>query len=304
MTAAASHLNLDSSGHPDIETIAEYVEDLLAPQAAAELSAHLTGCPACRESREALDEIRSLLGETEVPSIPEDVALRIDAALAAEAAAPSAGVHQADSPPRALAAPGATPRGSVGPSGARRGDSQGRRARRLRRAALGMASLAACGLIITAVLNTHTTESSSGARGAAAGGFSGAAGGAGPRFTAFSQSGFTQQIQTLLTPPAGQSNEPQIQGGGQHPESVSTRSAGEPVAVTAPGCVLASVDRPGSRPTSVFLGTYQNIEVYALVYPAAGDPAHAVQAYLVDAACTTPAGHTTPVLLSRTVPRP
>jgi len=303
MTAAASHLNLDSSGHPDIETIAEYVEDLLAPEATAELSAHLTGCPACRESREALEEIRSLLGETEVPSIPEDVALRIDAALAAEAAVPSAGVHQADGPRRALPAPGAAPRGSVGPfRAAGPGDSR-RRARRLRRAALGMASLAACGLIITAVLNTHTTESSS-AKGAAAGGFSRAASGAGPRFTAFSQAGFTQQIQTLLAPPADQSNEPQIQGDGQHPESASTRSTGEPVAVTAPGCVLASVDRPGSRPTSVFLGTYQNIEVYALVYPAAGNPAHAVQAYLVDAACTTPAGHTTPVLLSQTVPRP
>ena len=90
MTAAASHLSLDSSGHPDIETISEYVEDLLAPQAAAELSAHLTGCADCRESRDTLDEIRALLGQTEVLPIPDDIAQRIDAALADAADADAA----------------------------------------------------------------------------------------------------------------------------------------------------------------------------------------------------------------------
>lgn len=315
MTAAASHLNLDSSGHPDIEAISDYVEDLLAPQAAAELTAHLTGCAECRESRDALDEIRALLGQTEFPSLPGDIALRIDAALAAEAEAgltpttaptPATGTEPAQTAPetaRRTMAPPRSPKAAAGPSRpAGRGPDR-QRGRLLRRAALGVAAFAACGLIITAVAHSHGGLSSGSSKSAALGG-SAAGPAAGTRFTAFSEAGFTQQIQQLLSAPASQSSEPGAQGTGQQPFTVSNGPSEARGTLTAPSCVLAAVDRPGQQPLTVSLGSYQGAEVYALVYPDAADPAHSVNAFLVNASCVTAPGQNTPLLLSRTVPRP
>ena len=309
MTAAASHLNLDSSGHPDIEAISDYVEELLAPQATAELTAHLSDCAECRESRDALDEIRSLLGRTEVPSLPGDIALRIDAALAAEAEAgptSSTAAEPAQAAPEEAhrtMAPPPPPRAAAGPSRPAGSGPGRKRGQRLRRAALGAAALAACGLIITAVADSHGGLSAGPSKSAA---LSTAAAGpaAGTRLTAFSEAGFTQQIQQLLSAPLSQSNRPQAQGPGQQPYAVSPRSTPAQSTPTAPSCVLAAVNRPGRQPLAVSLGSYQGTEVYALVYPDAADPAHSVSAFLVNADCVTSAGHPTPLMLSRTVPRP
>jgi Putative zinc-finger len=326
MTAEASHLSLDSSGHPDIETLSEYVEELLTPQAAAELAAHLTSCADCRESRDTLDEIRALLGQTEFPPIPDDVALRIDAALAAEAdharadaAKPAQAALRTSEAATARPAARTSPGGSAGPSSpahpARPGGAGPGRARlrRLRQAALGVAALAACGLVVTAALHIHPNVSSASRSDSAAVPKSGGADqGNGTRFTAFSRTGFPQQIQSLLAAPGAA--QPQAQSGGQAAargtgKGTSGGTAGAAsgpetgAAAGVPSCVLAAVPHQGEPLLAATLGSYQGDQVYALVYPDPTDPAHAVEAFLVDFDCATPAGHDGPVLLSGTVPR-
>lgn len=74
----------DAQGHPSVETLSEYAEDLLYPEPAAEVRAHLHDCTACTDTRDALREIRALLGRDPAPRLPSEVAGRIDAALAAE----------------------------------------------------------------------------------------------------------------------------------------------------------------------------------------------------------------------------
>lgn len=77
--------------HPDVELLAEHAEELLSPEQSAELTEHLTTCADCRETYAALSELTALLGDEPAPGpMPEDVAARIDAALAAEREQPTA----------------------------------------------------------------------------------------------------------------------------------------------------------------------------------------------------------------------
>ncbi|MFJ8431799.1 zf-HC2 domain-containing protein [Kitasatospora sp. NPDC094019] len=93
--------------HPSVDELADLAEDLLDPAGAEALREHLAGCADCRETVDALTEVRTLLGGTEPPALPADVAARIDAALAAEAAtAVPAASGPAATP---TAAPTATP---------------------------------------------------------------------------------------------------------------------------------------------------------------------------------------------------
>ncbi|MBC3843342.1 hypothetical protein GXW82_33430 [Streptacidiphilus sp. 4-A2] len=93
-----------------------------------------------------------------------------------------------------------------------------------------------------------------------------------------------------------------IQSDGEHSAGASA-GAGTAQA-TVPDCVLTAVARPGQQPIAVSSGSYQSTDVYALIYPDGSDPAHDVDAYLVAADCTAPAGHASAVLVDRTVPRP
>ncbi|MGW2400228.1 zf-HC2 domain-containing protein [Kitasatospora sp. NPDC001664] len=74
--------------HPDVDLLADLAEGLTDPAPAAELRAHLAGCPECTDTLAALDEVSELLGSLPTEELPADVAGRLDAALAAEAAAP------------------------------------------------------------------------------------------------------------------------------------------------------------------------------------------------------------------------
>ncbi|WP_042374311.1 anti-sigma factor family protein [Streptacidiphilus neutrinimicus] len=70
--------------HPDVELLAEHAEELLTDEQSAELTAHLATCAECRETYDALVELSALLGDEPAPGpMPDDVAARIDAALAA-----------------------------------------------------------------------------------------------------------------------------------------------------------------------------------------------------------------------------
>ncbi|MFB8756474.1 anti-sigma factor family protein [Streptomyces nigra] len=87
------------AGHPDVTEISDLTEGLLSPSRAADIQRHLEDCELCADVHDSLEEIRGLLGSVPVPSrMPDDVAERIDAALAAESSARSTAPGDSTSP--------------------------------------------------------------------------------------------------------------------------------------------------------------------------------------------------------------
>lgn len=76
----------DTAGHPDVAELSDLTEGLLPPTRTADVRQHLADCVLCADVYDSLEEIRGLLGTLPGPTrMPDDVAGRIDAALAAEA---------------------------------------------------------------------------------------------------------------------------------------------------------------------------------------------------------------------------
>ena len=76
----------DTAGHPDVAEISDLTEGLLPPSRTTDVRRHLDECELCADVHASLEEIRGLLGTMPgPPRMPDDVASRIDAALAAEA---------------------------------------------------------------------------------------------------------------------------------------------------------------------------------------------------------------------------
>ncbi|NSC22717.1 hypothetical protein FM076_16670 [Streptomyces albus subsp. chlorinus] len=72
--------------HPDVADISALDEGVLPAEREPDVRAHLAECALCGDVRASLEEIRATLGALPGPvRMPEDVADRIDAALAAEA---------------------------------------------------------------------------------------------------------------------------------------------------------------------------------------------------------------------------
>lgn len=75
----------DMTGHPDVAEIADLAEGLLPTTRTTEVRQHLESCELCADVYASLTEIQGLLGTLPAPApMPDDVAARIDAALAAE----------------------------------------------------------------------------------------------------------------------------------------------------------------------------------------------------------------------------
>ncbi|MDX3690446.1 hypothetical protein PV726_08950 [Streptomyces europaeiscabiei] len=76
----------DTAEHPEVAEISDLSEGLLPPSRTTDVRQHLDECPLCADVYASLEEIRGLLGTLPgPPRMPDDVAGRIDAALAAEA---------------------------------------------------------------------------------------------------------------------------------------------------------------------------------------------------------------------------
>jgi hypothetical protein len=76
-----------NSAHLEYETLADLAEGLLDDALAASAAEHLADCGLCRERSAELTEVSRLLAESPVPPMPEALAARIDAAVAAESMA-------------------------------------------------------------------------------------------------------------------------------------------------------------------------------------------------------------------------
>lgn len=84
----------DTAEHPEITEISELAEGLLPPTRTTDVQQHLDGCALCADVLASLEEIRGTLGAvSDPPRMPEEIASRIDAALAFEGAVNRAPFH-------------------------------------------------------------------------------------------------------------------------------------------------------------------------------------------------------------------
>ncbi|TDE21396.1 zf-HC2 domain-containing protein [Actinomadura sp. 6K520] len=70
--------------HLDYDVLADLAEGLLEDDEAASVSAHLDTCADCRDLSADLADVSRILAEAPVPSMPAELAERIDTAIAAE----------------------------------------------------------------------------------------------------------------------------------------------------------------------------------------------------------------------------
>jgi negative regulator of sigma E activity len=77
----------DLTRHPDVLDLAEYAEGLLDPDRHAAVDHHVRDCLDCTQVLADLDELPGALAQAPMPPMPDDVAARIDQAIAAESTA-------------------------------------------------------------------------------------------------------------------------------------------------------------------------------------------------------------------------
>ncbi|MGW3738534.1 anti-sigma factor family protein [Streptomyces sp. NPDC005148] len=322
----------DTTQHPDVSEISDLTEGLLSPSRTAEVRRHVDECDICGEVLVSLEEIRGLLGAMPAPErMPDDIADRIDAALAAEPPASDAAAdvsretqavvehgqeagdqetesqetRSRETQPTLADRPAGHPRATTGP---------GRRpAQRRRRIVLGTALGAA--MVGVSVLMLHTVQNSADSAGAskataADSGVSTPKGG----MNAFSGSLLSRRVEALLnstgTPASGESDDkraPSVEMQST-PETESSRSPSPKTplrtpAVTVPTCIQQGIGRRTAA-LAIEEGTFEGTHAYLVVLPHQTD-ATLVQAYVMDAGCvdSDPTG-TGKLLLTHAYARP
>jgi hypothetical protein len=322
----------DTAGHPDVDELSDLTEGLLPPSRAADIRRHLNGCALCADVHASLSEIRELLGTLPGPShMPDDVATRIDAALAAEAllearddlspsgegvdvsretsvpagASVSSVSRETSSTQSALSTPAPSAR-PAGHGRAATGPGRTNRASRRRRTVVlsGVVTAAALGLggLLTQVLDD--------------GGEKDVASATAPHTDAahtYSEGSLRDQVTTLLgtekNGTASTSAKPWKADPGTGSSAESAGTGMQPnttlrgTTVDIPMCIERAVD--GHQAVlAADKGVYKGTRVYLVVTPDATDSSR-VAAYLVDASCTTRSASvgTGKVLLTRTYAR-
>ncbi|MFE5186684.1 hypothetical protein [Streptomyces sp. NPDC056628] len=298
------------AGHPDVTEISDLTEGLLSPSRAADIERHLEDCELCADVHDSLEEIRGLLGSVPVPSgMPDDVAARIDAALAAESLARSAApgdsstaalsedsddepasagsyVSRETSPAADRSAGRARP-STTGPG------RKGRKRAGNRRVALG-AAFTAVGLGLGSVLLVFAVNG---------GGSSPTAEGDQTASDTFSAAKLESKVADLLdkTAPAapsprGSNRSMGVEGG------VDTKSPKILREVDVPDCVQKGIDRDENA-LAAEEGVYQGKDALLVVLPDATDVTR-VTAYLMDATCVKhPTASAAKILLTKSYAR-
>ncbi|MFJ8753787.1 anti-sigma factor family protein [Streptomyces sp. NPDC102441] len=286
----------DTAQHPDVSEISDLTEGLLTPSREAALREHINTCEECADIHSSLEEVRSLLGAAGPLSahMPDDVAARIDAALASEAAHP-ASVPAAAAPVSretttdgvAAPRPAGRPRGATGP-----GRSPARRRRRT--VILGTAfGAAAVGMSVFLLQSLQVSQDSSGTmpdRGVSA---------AEKSQGDFSEGTLEGRVHTLLSEstasgsPDDASAKPSLDTksspGDLSPGDASPRTPLFAPVVDVPPCVQQGTGRDAPA-LAMEKGSYEGTAAFLVVLPDATDSSR-IQAYVIDAACvdSTPA---------------
>ncbi|MFF0287684.1 hypothetical protein [Streptomyces sp. NPDC005262] len=320
----------DTTQHPDVSEISDLTEGLLSASRTAEVRRHVDECGICGEVLATLEEIRELLGALPGPErMPDDIADRIDAALAAELLRASdgaadvsreteadqeAGDQETEGPesragetqPALEDRPTGHPRATTGP---------GRRPARRRRRGIVLGTAVGAAVVGVSVLMLQTVQNSADSAGAskataADSGVSSPEDGV----NAFSGSPLSGRVEALLDdtgmPASGESDEkraPSVEMQStpdtESPESSAARTPLRTPAVTVPSCIQQGIGRRTAA-LAIEEGTYEGTHAYLVVLPHRTD-ATLVQAYVVDASCVDadPTGKGE-LLLTHTYARP
>ncbi|AZQ36032.1 hypothetical protein EJ357_23220 [Streptomyces cyaneochromogenes] len=297
----------DTAGHPDVAEISDLTEGLLPPSRTADLRRHLEECELCADVHASLEEIRGLLGTLPGPArMPNDVAERIDAALAAEALLNATAPDDIDQPKLVGPAPSAsggddhahvsreTSAAPGRPAGHARSSTTGpgrknRKKAGRRRVAVLSAAFTAAALGLGSVLLT-SLMGGAGSGPSAEGGQSGA--------DTFSAAKLENQVSDLLAKSessAGSSKKPDRSlGAVGEPDTPSPKVFRE---ITVPDCIRKGIGR-NDPALAAEEGVYKGKDALLVVLPDASDISR-VTVYVVDATCVKhPSSTTAEVLLT------
>ena len=72
--------------HPQADEIARFAAGALVPQQAAKVGMHVEGCARCRKASERVAAVKRALASATYPPMPDHLAARVEAAIAAESA--------------------------------------------------------------------------------------------------------------------------------------------------------------------------------------------------------------------------
>ncbi|MBE8471512.1 anti-sigma factor family protein [Streptomyces justiciae] len=292
----------DAAGHPDVAELSELTEGLLTPTRSADVRRHLDECELCADVHASLEEIRGLLGSLPgPPRMPDDVAGRIDAALAAEAllsatapepADASGSDHTTDLVAPALAGTHVSRETSASadrPAGHARASSTGpgrkgrSRGGRRRIAVLGTVfTVAALGLgsVLLSSFNDGKPSDPT------------------AQADAFSGKKVETQVSELLAQGAGEgSRSPRSLGANTVPEN---HLKNQPLP-QVPACVLKGIGRDDTA-LAAKKGTYDGDPAYLVLMLNAKDTSR-VDAYVVDAGCEKDPSSSAKVLLTHSYAR-
>ena len=289
----------DTTGHPDVAEISDLTEGLLDPSRSADIRRHLASCDLCADVHASLEEIRGLLGTLpEPPRMPDDVAERIDAALAAEALLSSMPPKSDDTPATAgnsnalgvsrETATADRPSGharsaTTGPG--RKNRKQGGR----RRVAVLGAVFTAAALGVGSVLVATLTGG---------GGPDTSAHGQATAADTFSRSTLNEQVADLLDKAKGP-DAPDSLGTDGDAGTVRPKIFAQP---TVPGCVQKGIGRSDAA-LATEEGTFQGTEALLVVLPDTSDSTR-VDAYIVDSTCVQhPSAGSAKILLKHSYTR-
>jgi anti-sigma factor RsiW len=281
----------DTAGHPDVAEISDLTEGLLPPSRTTDVRRHLDECELCADVHASLEEIRGLLGTMPgPPRMPDDVASRIDAALAAEALLNATAPDTVDAPALTEAhvsretsvsadRPVGRPRSSTTGPGRKDRSRDGRR----RIAVLGTVfTVAALGLgsVLLSSFNDGKPSDPS------------------TQADVFSGKKVETEVSALLT----QSSK----AGSRAPQSLGVNTVPDnniknKIIPRVPACVLQGIGRKDDA-LAAKKGTYDGDPAYLVVMDS--KDTSRVDAYVVDAACETDSSSSAKVLLTHSYTRP
>jgi hypothetical protein len=271
----------DTTGHPDVTELSDLAEGLLPPSRAAEVQHHLDECELCADTHVSLMEIQSLLGTLPGPArMPVDVAQRIDAALAAEAAnsTPSGSgtdgrVHvsrETPSEPTETGRPAGHSSAATGPGRKERRRGGRRRKIVILGAVLTSALLGGSSLLLSSLLGDDSTTTAT---------------------DTFAKGHLKSQVTKLLTEEqgTGQGSDSRQPWGIQSETETDEPALNNPKtmiqpSLPVPGCVRKGIHRGNADVLAAEKGIYGGRKAYLVVLPDTSDTTR-VTAYIVDASC-------------------
>ncbi|MFF8946373.1 hypothetical protein ACF1A5_29700 [Streptomyces sp. NPDC014864] len=313
----------DRAGHPDVTEISDLTEGLLAPSRSTALRRHLDGCELCADVYASLEEIRGLLGTLPgPPRMPNDVAGRIDAALAAEAllsatAAEATDEREATHTPAAVgtsrtsrpetdAGDGAhvsretstadRPRGH--PRASITGPARKTRTRHGRRriAVLGsVCTLAVLGIASVVLASLHDGKGSDTTA-------QGRPTASADTFAAGTLEGRVSDLLAKAQKQQGDTRAPHSFGVDSAPDTDRPRVLKTQPTVSVPPCVQQGIAREDTALAAQH-GTYAGKDAFLVVLPDASGESTRVTAYVVDATCVHHPATAAKVLLKRSYTR-